>query len=212
MTHETMTIHRALAELKLLDSRIDTAIETSSFCTCIKHGQDKVSGKTISQFRKDAESALQKITDLINRRNAIKQAVSNSNSQTTVQIAGKTYTVASAIAMKQQGMVYLTLLRNELESQYTASVKKIETSNAALDQKADDMLQKLYGTSDKTVSAEILTATREAYVKPLQMELVDSIHIESVIENLTETIDSFMSEVDSVLSTSNAVTEITIDY
>lgn len=100
MTHETMTIHRALAELKLLDSRIDTAIENSSFCTCIKHGQDKVSGKTISQFRKDAESALQKITDLINRRNAIKQAVSNSNSQTTVQIAGKTYTVASAIAMK----------------------------------------------------------------------------------------------------------------
>lgn len=47
MTTETMTIHKALCELKTLDSRIKKAIEGSVFVFANKHSNAKVSGKTI---------------------------------------------------------------------------------------------------------------------------------------------------------------------
>ena len=37
MTNETMTIHEALSELKMLDSRINRKIESTSFCEANKH-------------------------------------------------------------------------------------------------------------------------------------------------------------------------------
>jgi len=92
MTTETMTIHRALVELKTIDTRISKEIRSASFCTSAKHGTKKIEGVAVDDYVGAATAAMDKITDLINRRNAIKSAVSKSNAITVVTVGDKTYT------------------------------------------------------------------------------------------------------------------------
>ena len=102
MNKERLTVHRALAELKTIDSRITKAINTSKFVIANKHSNEKIDGKPISEVRENMKSAYQKVTDLIARRNAIKRAVVLSNANTNVVVNGVTYTVAEAIDMTKQ--------------------------------------------------------------------------------------------------------------
>lgn len=48
MTTEKMTVHKALAELKVLDDRILAAIGACNLITTKKNNQDKVRGKTVA--------------------------------------------------------------------------------------------------------------------------------------------------------------------
>lgn len=74
-TKEVMSVHKALAELKVLDSRIGNAILSGDFVITKKNNQDTVKGKTAEQYKVKATEAFQKASDLILRRNAIKNAV-----------------------------------------------------------------------------------------------------------------------------------------
>ena len=88
MTRETMTIHKALSELKVLDARIETAINTPVYCCAKKHSTDKVAGTDVTQIEKNIRSYYDKAVDLINRRKAIKRAVVLSNAVTKVSVCG----------------------------------------------------------------------------------------------------------------------------
>ena len=56
MTTEKMTIHRALAELKTIDSRIMKEIETAKFCTAAKNGETKLFGAPALEFIENGKS------------------------------------------------------------------------------------------------------------------------------------------------------------
>ena len=62
------------------------------------------------------------------------------------------------------------------------------------------------GASDeiKRVRADFITAQT--------MELVDPIGIEGEMKRLDKQISAFMVEIDSALSVSNALTEVTVEY
>ena len=106
MTAETMTVHKALAELKILGGRIEGAILSGDFVITKKNNQDTVKGKTVEQYKAKTTEAFQKASDLIRRRNAIKNAVVVSNAKTMVKIGDKEYTVVEAIEKKNHGMDY----------------------------------------------------------------------------------------------------------
>ena len=102
-TTETMTIHRALVELKTIDKRIGKAIGEANFCMSAKMNAKKLLGQPTEEFTAKAVSAYDKISELIHRRNAIKMAIPVSNATTKIQVGDKTMTVAEAIVMKQIG-------------------------------------------------------------------------------------------------------------
>ena len=85
-TTETMTIHRALVELKTIDKRIGQAIGEANFCMSAKMNAKKLLGQPTEEFTAKAVSAYAKISDLIHRRNAIKMAIPVSNATTTITI------------------------------------------------------------------------------------------------------------------------------
>lgn len=212
MNKETMTVHKALAELKVLDSRINDAILSGDFVTTKKNNQDTVRGKTVEQYKSKAIDIFQKASDLIRRRNAIKNAVVVSNANTMVKVGDKEYTVAEAIERKNHGMDYYVQLRNVLRQQFAKQKAELEKHNAALQQKAEQFVAGLMGGKDiKTDSAEFTTAM-DTYIKSNTMTLLDPLGIEKKIEELDDMINSFMPEVDAALSVSNAVTVIAIEY
>ena len=211
-TKEVMSVHKALAELKVLDSRIGNAILSGDFVITKKNNQDTVKGKTAEQYKVKATEAFQKASDLILRRNAIKNAVVISNAKTTVRIGDNEYTVAEAIEKKNHGMDFYIQLRDVLRQQFAKQKSELEKHNASLQQKAEQFVTGLMGGKEvKTDSTEFTTAV-DTYIKSNTMPLLDPLGIEKKIEELDDMINSFLPEVDAALSVSNAITTITIEY
>ena len=68
MTTEKMNVHKALAELKILDDRIVKAINSVEACISNKHSNTKVKGVDIKVYTGVMKSSYDKATDLIKRR------------------------------------------------------------------------------------------------------------------------------------------------
>lgn len=100
MEKEKMSLHRALAELKLLDSRIERGINTIVPIGVQQTGR-KVNGHyDKAEFEKEVIADFQSVTDLIARRQLIKSAIVQANATTSVKIGGVDYKIAEAINQK----------------------------------------------------------------------------------------------------------------
>ncbi len=217
MTKEAMNIHRALSELKILDSRIENAIQSTTFVVANKHSNETINGKSLSQYRESMKSEAQKVKSLIDRRNAMKRAVVLSNASTTVPIGGVEYTVAEAIEMKNHGMANLKLMRTCMVNQLSRANGVINlNSGEALERKAENyvlaVIQAQPKDSKMSIDSDAMVAVRKTYLENNTFDLVDPLYIEEKIRQYDEQISTFDAEVDAVLSTSNALTTIEFEY
>lgn len=213
MTRETMTIHKALSELKVLDARIETAINTPVYCCAKKHSTDKVAGTDVTQIEKNIRSYYDKAVDLINRRKAIKRAVVLSNAVTKVSVCGVEYTVAEAIEMKNHGIEFEQRLSSAMKRDYTKAQATISKENGnGLEERADQYVTDIYGQKDSKTNAADIEKVRNDFITSNQFELVDPIGVLEKIDDIDKITSGFLTEVDSQLSVSNALTEITIEY
>lgn len=212
MTTETMTVHKALAELKIIGDRIESAILNGTFCKTNKHSNDKIKGVSIKEFEGQVQGDWDKSHDLIKRRNAIKKAVILSNALTQVKIHEDEMTRAEAIEMKNTGIYYKEVLLDKLKDQYSKAIQQMDRDNGeTLSQRADNYIQSMYGNKDK-MDSEQVEKDKKLFIANNTIELIDPIKIKDKIDSLEEEIANFKSEVDACLSVSNAMTEITIEY
>lgn len=217
MTTEKMNVHRALSELKVLDDRINDAIKRTHLCVAAKHSATKLDGMPLSDYKDNIKSNYQKTMDLIRRRDALKRAVVNSNSKTTVTVAGETMTVSEAIDKKNHGVCYLKTVLRRMSVDYENAMHTINHHSGDYLEKAAEqyvlsIIASLPKDSKLGVDDELMKANRKNYIENNTYDLIDPINIVKTMDDLRETISAFESEVDAVLSTSNAVTEIEISY
>lgn len=205
---DKISITRALAEIKLLDSKIESAIQKFEPVTYVE-GKSKVTsvGTTIESFNEKAKSSYQSITDLIDRRNTIKSKVIQSNAMTKVVIDKKEYTVAEAIERKNSINNELNLL-SKLKQSYTNNKSKVESGNLKVRANIDKQLELLAG-SDKNKTESVDNFVKLA-LENQQFNLVDILKVEDLIDKLSNSIYEFQSNVDFTLSESNALTTIEI--
>lgn len=211
MNVEKMNVHKALSELKVLDARIVKKIASSKFCVANKHSNTVVDGISIADYEKNATEDYQAITDLIKRRKAIKRAVTLSNATTTIVVDGVTYTIAEAIEMKNHGIELETRLFSQISEQYSTATFRCEHENKTLQERAERFAVGLFESKDKTATKDV-NEQIEFFKKQNVYELIDPIGCKARIEELADKIDNFYSEIDSAISTSNAITELTIEY
>lgn len=213
MVNETMTVHKALCELKTLDARIKKAIDGSVYVFANKHGNAKVSGLSIGDYSAEIKSAYQSATDLIARRDAIKRAVVLSNAVTNVTVGGKEYTVAEAIEMKNHGIPIQQSLLDKLKNDSRRARREADESNGMrLEMRADEYIKSLYANADMKNLSDEVKKMRADFLAAQVMEIVDPIKVADEIERLEALINTFTVEIDAALSVSNALTEITIEY
>lgn len=213
MTTETMTIHKALAELKVLESRIMKTVGDGTYCVANKHSNEKINGVSVEDYKKVMQGAYDKAVDLITRYKAIKKAVTLSNAKTVVKIGEEEYTVAEAIWMKNHGVEFDELLLNELREQYNKAQAKILKQNGNdLEQRAEQYVVGIYGSKEGKTNTDDFEKTKQDFITSQTFELVDPIGILEKIEVLEEKISTFKAEVDAALSTSNALTVIEVNY
>lgn len=213
MTSEKMTVHKALAELKLLDDRILKAIKSTEYCVANKHSNDKIRGVSVEEYSKQMQGGYDKAVDLIERRKSIKRAVVLSNAVTKVKIAGKEYTVAEAIEMKNHGIDFDGTLMEAMRKNYNLAMAVIKEQNGKeLEERADQYVTAIYGQKEGKTNTADIEKVKEDFLKSNQFELVDPLSVLDKINNLEEKISDFMAEVDAALSVSNALTEIEVNY
>ena len=213
MTTETMNIHQALVELKTLDKRIEATVKEGEWVTANKHSNGKIGGVDLREYMENIKSRHQKVTSLIARAEAIKRAVVNSNAVTKVTIAGKEYTVAEAIEMKNHGIERLRTLVNRMTYDYNNAKFTADRANGEeLQRHADDYIKTMIGNTDVKGMTEEVKRMREEFIKAQTVELVDPINVLKQIELLNEQIHAFEVNVDAALSVSNALTTIAITY
>ena len=213
MTEETINIHKALCELKILDDRIRRTIDTASFMVAANKSAEQVEGMSKEDYAKNAKAADQKIKDLINRRSAIKRAIVLSNATTEVTVAGKAMTVAEAIDEKNNGIKLWKNYLDELTAEYKRAHYELErNSGENLQNKCEAYIHSLFGSSEKQVETDAIAALKKDYLDTHEYVLIDPIKVASIMNSLQEYCDTFFAEVDSALSTSNALTTITIKY
>lgn len=213
MTTETMNVHQALAELKMLDKRIPSAIQETTWVIANKHSNTKIGGVDLNDCVAEVKSRWQKVNDLIKRRDAIKRAVVISNAVTKIEVAGVTYTVAEAIDRKNTGIEFLSRLMLRVGHDYTMAKNQADRENGStLETRADSYVKTMVGNTDTKGMTDEIKRMRDEFIKAQTMELVDPIDAAKQIERLNEEITSFNTKVDSALSVSNAVTTITVEY
>jgi hypothetical protein len=206
-----LSITRALSELKLLSSRIERAISDSNLIITHKKSAKKVDTiHTPEEFTQNAKASYQSITDLINRRKAIKSAIVKSNAETFVTINGKSMSVAEAIERKDSISFEQTLL-NHMKSQLNSAKALCQRSNDVVQLKLDELLITTFGKEGKAkVSPDEIESVSKPYLAQNEWEVLDILKLEIKIKELSDEIEGFLAECDYVLVTSNCITQIEI--
>ena len=217
MTKENMTVHKALAELKIIDDHINKAITSGTYVVANKHSNQKIHGMTIDEFRTQMKADFQKVSDLIARRNAIKRAVVASNAVTKVKVGDTEYTVAEAIEMKNHGMEFKEYFMRAISSQYVRAKNELDlNSGDPLEKRAEQyvlsVIQAQPKDSKMAVDSDAMKNLRTQYIKDNQYDIIDPIGVKDVIDGLDTEVSEFLTEVDAALSVSNAITVLDIEY
>jgi len=205
-----ITITRAMKELKLLKDRIDKKISQVHLVGLYQNKSDIMVQENIGkeEFEKRAKADYQSIVDLIEYRKVIKSKIMLSNANTYIEVCGKKYTVTEAIARKVSIEFEQNLLK-QMRHQYNAAVTAVEKQKPALDESVEEMLKQNLGKEAKPTEEDYKTIS-DPFLNANKLNIIDPCNVSEAITKLDDDIDTFMAEVDLVLSESNAKTEIEV--
>lgn len=203
-----VTVTRALTQVKTLDERIANFAQKSEPVVSYKIGQKSAGGRPVQEVEQLVTASFQSVKDLIAQRNTIKAAIIRSNSDTVVSIAGVQMTVAEAIERKSSIRLEAALLQT-MKAQLGAATVKVEQLNRQMEADLQQLMVAAVG-KDRVVTEGELSAIRDPFISQKQATLIDPLDLAKQIALLDATIVGFTSEVDFVLSESNAITKIVI--
>jgi hypothetical protein len=199
-----ISISQALAELKLLRKRIQTATSNSIFTT-LKKKRDLLD---VPRFTTDAQASYQSYRDLLNRYNSIKAAIVLSNATTRVSIAGTEYTVADAVERKKTIEMEKNML-HLMQMQFDKVKNDYDSHTSSENARVERLIQTELGKDSKT-NVEVITQLSETFLAQNRAEIIDPLNLAKEISALNKTIEDFETKVDWILSESNGRTTITV--
>ena len=209
---------QALDERDLLVKKINDKIEKIRLVDVKKRNEETTADSRISveEFRKNAESAYQQITDLIERYQRLDAAIIASNAATWIETCYGKYTVAGAIALrnrlKGEGIYsdeasFENSIVEQFQKQYQNAVQTADVKNRIIERQAEDMRMSILGKDSKTKEQKPLDVV-DAYVKENTTEIVDPLGAEKKIQELHEKTETWLSELNTRIKVSNATTFI----
>jgi hypothetical protein len=205
---EEITITRALAELKLLDSRINKKTSETDFAYMVsKKNKFNTNFDTIQT---NAKSSFQSIMDLIKRRQVLKSAIILSNSNTKVKLNGEEMTVAEVIECKQLVSLYKNLLTKLKQNRETVKTQ-VEKNNQQMELDLQKLLELNFGKSSNTkTNTDDIENISKTYREQNKYEMLDCVNIDTKIKEIEELVNKYETESNFVLSESNALTKIKV--
>lgn len=215
---EKMLMTQALDERDLLVKKINDKIEKIKLVDVKKKNEETTADNRISveEFSKNAESAYQQITDLIERYQRLDAAIIASNAATWIETIYGKYTVADAIALrnrlKGEGVYsvdasFESSIIEQFRKQYQNAIMVADAKNKNVERQAEEMRMSILGKDSKTKELKPLDVV-DAYVKENTTEIIDPLGAKKKMQELHEKIETWLSELNTRIKVSNATTFI----
>jgi len=208
----TMSITRALTRAKTIEKQLARLVESQFVVTLMKREVDDESD-VYQDNLKMTKSNFDQFNDLFAELNNIKAAVRKSNEVTKVVIGGEELTVADALVYKNT-IVYRNNFLDRITRENRNAESRVEQSKISADTKFASVRENLIKNSQgQDVSEDylktVLTEEERRLKKAIIEVKVSGINnVNEFIEAERKRIDTFLEEVDYVLSESNATTII----
>jgi hypothetical protein len=213
MPTETISLTRALAEVKTLEDRIQKAILTAKFIDVV---QGTAETPVDRAFRSKEELAariqgdFQSIEALAARRAAMKAAITKANVVTLVKVGERTMTIADAVALKQALFLHQLLLDAMKQSQLQGT-RQVEVLAKQLDEKIERLVQNSFQNVSK-VSEEQFQSVKKPQAEAFEPKLLDPLRLNDKIRALESQLEDIQLNLDFALSEVNARTDVEISY
>ena len=215
---EKMLMTQALDERDLLVKKINDKIEKIKLVDVKKRNEETTADNRISveEFSKNAESAYQQITDLIERYQRLDAAIIASNAATWIETIYGKYTVADAIALrnrlKGEGIYsvdasFESSIIEQFRKQYQNAIMVADAKNKNIERQAEEMRMSILGKDSKTKEFKPLEVV-DAYIKENTTEIIDPLGAKKKMQELHEKIETWLSELNTRIKVSNATTFI----
>ena len=202
----TMTIHRALGEIKLYDKKIVDLLD-KDFVLASKKRLAKIHGVDVERYKEEMKANLQSLRALMRNRQTLKSAIAKSNETTEVTIGGETMTVLDAIERKNFMNMRMSVV-NTLKSQFNRADREVRMYEDNLQANLENYIK---NTTKELNNKDLIDSLTESYKSLNEVVMIDPSNLRLVIEEMTKENDQFNTEVDYVLSESNSNTTIEVD-
>lgn len=208
----TMSITRALTRAKTIEKQLARLVESQFVVTLMKREVDDESD-VFKDNLKMTQSNFDQFNALFAELNNIKAAVRKSNEVTKVVIGGEELTVADALVYKNT-IAYRNSFLDRITRENRNAESRVEQSKISADTKFASVRENLIKNSQgQDVSEDylktVLTEEERRLKKAIVEVKVSGINnVNEYIEAERKRIDTFLEEVDYVLSESNATTII----
>jgi hypothetical protein len=207
------SITRLLAERKALADRINIA-SGQSFIGIQKGNRNPTvlgaSDLSVATAEALYRGNLDKVIGLISYHRRITAALIASNATIRVTIGAETMTVAEAIERKTSVKQERTLL-NQVMASSQITQNKIDMGNKAVEETIERQLVQIYGGEKTKITADARKETADSINAASLLSVIDPNKLREFATKELERINQFETEVDFVLSESNAKTEIELE-
>lgn len=209
MSKHSISITRALVELKTLDNKINKLISGTTFILC-KTKKNNYNTQE-NEFTKNVTSAYQSINDLIKQRNKIKAQIVHSNATVIVKICNESMTIAEAIERKKT-IEYTRLLVNTMKQQRSNVIRDSESHRERVQNKIDENVRQIFSkdTGNNKVDPTAIEIISKGMWENDPVTIYDPLKADKQIEDLSEYIEQFDANIDFVLSEANCMTMIDV--
>ena len=207
-----MTVQRALNELKIIDERLSKRLTEFVVVGTKKVSEARVveTRESIVEFENRAKGVLDSVDGLLKRQQELKHAIMTSNATTMIEVAGKTYSVMTAIDRKR------TIEKEKLVVKYMRDALiraeyKVNQENDKMESYIQRQTNAMAGGDLSSKKDDYIIAFEKSYREQNSWDLVDPLKIRDLIEQREQEISMFELEIDTALTVSNAITKIEIE-
>lgn len=208
----TMSITRALTRVKTIEKQLSRLVEGQFVVTLVKREVDNATDVFQDNVNM-TKSNFDQFNDLFAELNRIKAAVRKSNEVTKVTIGGEELSVADALVYKNT-IVYRNNFLDRITRENRQAESRVEQSKITADNKfaavRENFIKNAQGqdVNENYVNTVLTEEERRLKAALVEVKVTGIKNVNEYIEAERKRIDTFIEEVDYVLSESNATTMI----
>lgn len=200
-----MSITRALAQVKLIESKLGKAL--AGFDVEINGKLKYFPNFTTEQFEKEALVEVTSFEDLFKNRLKIKSAIARANIDTKISLLGTEYSIIELIDLKNSSQykknVYTNLINN-----YNKCKSDVVNQDVKIENEVSKQVE--VANSNKTQVSKDLTTTLTETYKTLWGGKIVGLDINKISKEKDD-LDKLVAEIDMILSEIKSKTEIEVD-
>jgi len=210
----TVTVTRALARAKIIKDLLED-LKKECFVGYVRSSEKN--GEMAQQYQRNSQANIDEYKSLVKEYVAIKTAIHQFNDTKTVTVLGLPEMTVAAILVEKSILQDRRDILNTVRDQYSDALHQQQRANITIDNEVSAYLanqEKQFGDTagSKDGIDQLVKTYREAKEKERSLDIVSGFNHAEFIEKESEFINSFMNEIDTILSEINATNTISYSY